>query len=374
MQSVINIGLLNNRVIEQNLHALCKTPKIYRQEFMSHVHRPVLKHVEYVSMGRRLADAPKLRQLLRIYQNLDIMNDPYIVRLMANPDPSSEGKLIEAIRTGRTYCHDMLKMLSSKAMHIHAELGAWAADYYISSTVGRLRAAFRTDQPGLSDWASEEKTYLLDLLDQAWQNLGGAGSAAGVESGISHKVEVLMDLLLEERRSDFAGIIFVQQRAIVFVLAQLISRHPRTRDIFRCGTFIGTSVSAKRSALIDLLDPRGQKTMLDDLRAGVKNLIIGTSVLEEGIDITACNTVICFDEPANLKSFIQRRGRARQAQSQYIIMVEANSNFTKTDKWEELEEAMKEAYLDDMRELKRLQEIEDSDEEYNERYVVPSTG
>ena len=52
-----------------------------------------------------------------------------------------------------------------------------------------------------------------------------------------------------------------------------------------------------------------QTETLDDLRSGAKNLIISTSICREGIDIGACNIVICFEKPPNLKSFIQRRGR-----------------------------------------------------------------
>ncbi|KAK5201922.1 Dicer-like protein 2, partial [Exophiala xenobiotica] len=60
---------------------------------------------------------------------------------------------------------------------------------------------------------------------------------------------------------------------------------------------------------------------LTDLRAKAKNLIIETDVLEEGIDVTACNLVVCFDVPSNLKPFLQRRGRARQEQSTFAILL-----------------------------------------------------
>ncbi|KAK5548299.1 Dicer-like protein 2, partial [Exophiala xenobiotica] len=55
--------------------------------------------------------------------------------------------------------------------------------------------------------------------------------------------------------------------------------------------------------------------------AKAKNLIIETDVLEEGIDVTACNLVVCFDVPSNLKPFLQRRGRARQEQSTFAILL-----------------------------------------------------
>ena len=40
---------------------------------------------------------------------------------------------------------------------------------------------------------------------------------------------------------------------------------------------------------------------------------------EEGFDIPECNTVISFDTPSSLKSYIQIKGRARKLHSKYYI-------------------------------------------------------
>lgn len=62
-------------------------------------------------------------------------------------------------------------------------------------------------------------------------------------------------------------------------------------------------------------------------RSGLKNLIIATSVLEEGIDLLAYHLVISFDSPDNITSFIQRRGRARQGVSEFVVMKAADDVF-----------------------------------------------
>ncbi|KAK6814942.1 hypothetical protein RU639_009656 [Aspergillus parasiticus] len=61
---------------------------------------------------------------------------------------------------------------------------------------------------------------------------------------------------------------------------------------------------------------------LQKFRDGVLDLIITTDALEEGMDIPACNTVLNFNCTLNLKSFIQRRGRARREQSKFIIFLQ----------------------------------------------------
>lgn len=50
-------------------------------------------------------------------------------------------------------------------------------------------------------------------------------------------------------------------------------------------------------------------------------MLIASEVVEEGIDVKICELVVNFDLPETLKSFIQRRGRARAINSSMIVMV-----------------------------------------------------
>jgi hypothetical protein len=51
---------------------------------------------------------------------------------------------------------------------------------------------------------------------------------------------------------------------------------------------------------------------LEEFKKGTINLLISTSVSEEGIDVAACNCVVRFDRVETPVSVIQSRGRARQ--------------------------------------------------------------
>lgn len=139
--------------------------------------------------------------------------------------------------------------------------------------------------------------------------------------GLSPKACQLVEVLAKEMSPGSAAIVFVNTRDAVKLLSVLLATHPVTKDILRIGTFVGTSNHHARASNVgDLINASDQKDTLNDLRNGAKNLIIATSVCEEGIDIAACNVVICFEPPPNLKSFIQRRGRARSTKSKYVIM------------------------------------------------------
>lgn len=52
------------------------------------------------------------------------------------------------------------------------------------------------------------------------------------------------------------------------------------------------------------------------------NLLVATSVLEEGVDVRQCNVVIRFDRPKEYRSFVQSKGRARKDGSYYFMLVE----------------------------------------------------
>jgi ERCC4-related helicase len=55
-------------------------------------------------------------------------------------------------------------------------------------------------------------------------------------------------------------------------------------------------------------------------RCGKVNVLIATNVVEEGLDVSTCNQVICLNELMTVKAFIQMKGRARQSDSRFIFL------------------------------------------------------
>lgn len=70
---------------------------------------------------------------------------------------------------------------------------------------------------------------------------------------------------------------------------------------------------------------RKQEEVLKRFRMHSCNLLIGTSVLEEGIELPKCNLVIRWNLPTTYRSYVQCKGRARAQRAFHVIMVAANA-------------------------------------------------
>ena len=313
-----------------------------------------------------------LQRLHSVYQDFDIWQDPYVVRLVASSNPRSQAQLEKVILNRKTYCHDQVSRLYGRSVRMFEELGCWAVEQYLFLCIEKFKSHVDERSILLQDWDNEEKVYLRRLLDRVV--IGRPSTPVCFEDGqLSEKSLRLIHFLVRQDVSNFAGLVFVDERATVCMLSQLLAIHPLTKDNFMASTFVGTSNNAKRKlSVAELLDIRSQEETLDHLKSGKKNLVIATSVLEEGIDVSECNFVICYNKPKTLKSFIQRRGRARKERSKLILMVDRDDPFTLAS-WHELENEMKKAYQDEMRLFEAYAKDQDIDEEGSRTLRIDAT-
>ncbi|XP_046424425.1 endoribonuclease Dcr-1 isoform X2 [Neodiprion fabricii] len=64
---------------------------------------------------------------------------------------------------------------------------------------------------------------------------------------------------------------------------------------------------------------RKQEEVLKSFRIHECNLLIATSILEEGIDIPKCNFVMRYDFPKSYQSYVQCKGRARATDALHVL-------------------------------------------------------
>ncbi|KAK7363560.1 hypothetical protein VNO77_05706 [Canavalia gladiata] len=110
-------------------------------------------------------------------------------------------------------------------------------------------------------------------------------------------------------------LIFVDRIITAKVIERFMKKVPQISH-FTVSYLTGNNTS------VDALAPKRQKEILDSFRSGKVNLLFTTDVLEEGIHVPNCSCVIRFDLPKTVCSYVQSRGRSRQANSQFIVMLE----------------------------------------------------
>ncbi|XP_054270904.1 endoribonuclease Dicer isoform X2 [Macrosteles quadrilineatus] len=147
--------------------------------------------------------------------------------------------------------------------------------------------------------------------------------------------------ILEKLKKDDSVIIFVKRRFTAKILHKLLSNaakaNPKLSHI-QSDFVVGYAVS---NPFKDTKENLVQKTyndrVLDKFNSGLLNVIVGSNVVEEGMDVSSCNTVIMFDPPMDFRSYVQSKGRARHSTSRYIIMTndpkfdEKHSTFQKVE-------------------------------------------
>lgn len=83
-----------------------------------------------------------------------------------------------------------------------------------------------------------------------------------------------------------------------------------------------------------------QKEVISKFRTGKINLLIATTVAEEGLDIKECNIVIRYGLVTNEIAMVQARGRARADESTYVLVAHSGSGVIERETVNDFREKM----------------------------------
>ncbi|KAG8630094.1 hypothetical protein KVT40_001713 [Elsinoe batatas] len=358
--------------LESNLDAQATTPQQWLQELNKHVYPPEVTVVNYqVDAVDYPGSSVTCQRLQSLVTNYDFNRDPYVVEISSHATAGQDHRLQKVLEKRKTACSDQIKTLNRQVETLAEKLGYPAAERYFRLQLAAFQARSTRDVLA-TDLLSREAQHVATLLDSVISNVNQPKLDRGLAQP-TRRVEELVDLLNKEASPSIRGIIFVKERVIATELSRMLKEANVLSRHYSVGAFVGTSTSEKRKAPIpDLTDPKQQRRNLADFRDGTKNLIIATSVLQEGIDVSACNLVINFDLPDTLVGFIQRRGRARQKDSRYYVFIASNDIRNKPLQWQMDEDRMRRQYMDADRDRA---EAEDDDAEAlaSKSYRVPGT-
>ncbi|NXC10461.1 IFIH1 protein, partial [Orthonyx spaldingii] len=176
------------------------------------------------------------------------------------------------------------------------------------------------DEPAVSK-QDETDEFLIGLFHAKKKHLKELTRKPENEN---EKLIKLRNTLMEEftKTEEPRGIIFTKTRLSAFALFQWIKDNPKFEEVgIRAHYLIGSGHNSEMKPMTQ----NEQREVIDKFRRGNVNLLIATTVAEEGLDIKQCNIVIRYGLVTNEIAMVQARGRARSDESTYAIVASSGS-------------------------------------------------
>ena len=144
----------------------------------------------------------------------------------------------------------------------------------------------------------------------------------------SENLDTLEHVLLDAygENHECKAIIFVPTKHYAYFLEKWIKESDCLK-VFRPSVCVGTTGQEEYR-----MTASQQDKAIEKLRTGEANVLIGTSILEEGLDVPDCDCSILYDYVKNDISRTQAQGRARKEGSKCITIVTKGSSKERKEK------------------------------------------
>ncbi|NXG72940.1 IFIH1 protein, partial [Baryphthengus martii] len=176
------------------------------------------------------------------------------------------------------------------------------------------------DEPVVSK-QDETDEFLIGLFHAKKKQLKELARKPEYEN---EKLIQLRNTLMEEftKTEEPRGIIFTKTRLSACALFQWIKDNPKFEEV---GIKAHYLIGAGHNSEMKPMTQNEQREVIDKFREGKVNLLIATTVAEEGLDIKECNIVIRYGLVTNEIAMVQARGRARADESTYALVASVGS-------------------------------------------------
>ncbi|KAM9344258.1 interferon-induced helicase C domain-containing protein 1 isoform 2-T2 [Pholidichthys leucotaenia] len=149
-------------------------------------------------------------------------------------------------------------------------------------------------------------------------------------------------------REEARGIIFTKTRRSAIALNQWIQENSKFADMGVKSDYV---IGGGDQSVVKPMTAAEQKDVLKKFGSGDVNLLIATTVAEEGLDIPACNFVIRYGLVTNEIAMIQAQGRGRAEDSTYTLVEVKNTGVAERECVNEYRKNMMMKAIDKIRKL-----------------------
>lgn len=151
-----------------------------------------------------------------------------------------------------------------------------------------------------------------------------------IEKFSSDRILKLINIFREypnQSKEELCAIIFTKRRftakIIYHILHGLRTCNPEFNYI-KPDFIVGYNNNPYNSTRENLFITKKNKQVIESFKNKEINVIVSSSILEEGVDVPKCTLVVRYDLPEDYRGYIQSKGRARHKDSHYLMMVEIN--------------------------------------------------
>ncbi|XP_076450755.1 uncharacterized protein LOC143286826 isoform X2 [Babylonia areolata] len=140
---------------------------------------------------------------------------------------------------------------------------------------------------------------------------------------------------------DSMVLVLVRERKVAHKFKDHLKRTSFVRERnMRVAVVVGHGAGSGEGEGMNL---RKQDKVLQGIKCHRYDIVVATSVAEEGVDIPECQLVVCLNPPTTVKALVQMRGRARQKDSYFVVLCSSQQEKQKLEELQKQELNMKRA-------------------------------
>ncbi|KAM9457128.1 ATP-dependent RNA helicase DHX58 [Clarias gariepinus] len=304
-----------------NLDSVIVSTKNYKTELKAVVPRPIKN---YDIVDERLWDpfGDHLKMMMKLIHEFMMSDQKFPLRALGTQE--YEADVVELEKKG---VQDKNRILARCALHLRKYNDA----LLINDSV-RMVDALRL----LEEFYATERRNVIDLTDEFLTGLFNENRVELMQlaSNALHenpKLDRLQRTLVDQFKDESSrGILFVKTREITRCLYDWVRANPALRRAnIKAANLVGAGTGASH------MTQREQKETIQKFRDGDLNLLISTSVAEEGLDVPECNVVVRYGLLTNEIAQQQASGRARAKDSVYSVVTQAGGREMRKEKTNE---------------------------------------
>ncbi|XP_062383215.1 interferon-induced helicase C domain-containing protein 1-like [Sardina pilchardus] len=190
--------------------------------------------------------------------------------------------------------------------------------------------------------------FLFTLFDDSQRKLEDFSKQSEYENNVLSELRTVLLKKFSGPDEEVRGIIFTETRLSAQALHSWVQQNSKFADVEVRSAYL---IGAGDQSAVKPMTASEQRDVIRKFNSGEVNLLIATTVAEEGLDIQKCNIVIRYCLVTSEIAMIQARGRGRADGSSYIVIGVEGSGVIERERLNEWKENLMEKAIQGVQQM-----------------------